>query len=557
MISILLAAAMHMSPVVLTQSSGATPARYVRLNMRVRGYGLSGSATLLVDRRRGRYTEHFMLGPQSFYQGFDGTNAWQADVNGTAAVQGNATDRGTVAAWGYVFAFPRPARVTGLTVRYDDIPQAITFVRDAANRVRRFTMFNGLVNQVAAFSAYRTFSSGITAPQAITFTDDNGTWNARVTSAAVVPNVSDAAFAPPPRREDSSIAGGLASVPFLVATEILIPVRIDDGPVMHFILDTGGQNVMLASAAKRLGLHTVGHGTVGGAGADVIPTSFATVRSVRVGGAQMRNQPFLVLDSPILKGIDGVLGYELLSRFSVRVDYRTNTLTLASSLPASWTNGVAATPFSFRSRQPAVAGAIDGIPALLSIDTGNSGVLDVNAPFATQHRLWAYYHAPKPRRGSLAGVGGSVASADVTIRHLRIGTAALQNVHADLTAATRGIEAHPAIAANAGEGVFRNFTFVLDYAHQRLYFEPGGIQDMSGVILARSGDRIVVREVRTHTAMRSGVRPGMTLTALNGRSVSGRDFTAVQAALQGEPGRKVDLTFDGRKHVKLMLLDYL
>jgi hypothetical protein len=49
----------------------------------------------------------------------------------------------------------------------------------------------------------------------------------------------------------------------------------------------------------------------------------------------------------------------------------------------------------------------------------------------------------------------------------------------------------------------------------------------------------------------------MTLTALNGRRVSGRDFTTVQAALQGQPGKKVDLVFEGRKHVKLMLLDYL
>jgi hypothetical protein len=557
MISLLLAAAMQTAPVVISQSPSDEPvARYIRLQMKVRGYGMDGTATLLVDRRSGRYAERFDLGPESFSQGFDGARAWQADVNGTAAVQGNSIDRGTIAAWGYLFAFPRQARVTGSTVHYDDVPQAVTITEDGSH-VRRFTMFNGLVNEVADFSAYHTFANGLTAPGAITFTDDNGTWTAGVTGATAVSNVTDAGFAPPRRNDDAGVAGGITSVPFLIATEIIIPVRIDNGPTLHFILDTGGQNVLLASAVKRLALHTVGHGTVGGAGASVIPTSFVTVRSVRVGNAQMRNQPFLVLDTPLLKGIDGILGYELLSRFAVRVDYRTNTVTLASSVPASWIRNVAATPFSFRSRQPAVAGAIDGIPALLTIDTGNSGVLDINSPFAAEHRLWAYYHAAKPKRGSLAGVGGTVPSANVTVHHLRIGTAALQNVYSDLTEATTGIEAHPAVAANAGEGVFRNFTFILDYAHQRLYFAPGGIRDKSGVILARSGDRIVVRQVRTHTAMRFGVRPGMTLTSLNGRRVSGRDFAAVQAVLQGTPGSKVDFIFDARKRVKLMLVDYL
>jgi hypothetical protein len=271
----------------------------------------------------------------------------------------------------------------------------------------------------------------------------------------------------------------------------------------------------------------------------------------------MQNQPFLVFDSPVLKGIDGVVGFELLSRFAARVDYRTNTLTLASSLPASWIQNVNPTPFSYRSRQPQVAGAIDGMPGALAIDTGNSGVIDINTPFAKEHNLWTYYHAAKPKRGELIGVGGSVKFANVIIRRLQLGTATLKNVPGDLTTATAGIEAHPGFAANVGEGVFRNFIFVLDYANQHLYFAPGGISDMSGVVLARDGKRIVVRQVRTRLAHRAGVRVGMTLTRLNRKPVKASDLSAVQAALHGQPGSTVDVVFDGTKHVKLVLLNYL
>lgn len=554
-----LAAAMIASPVVIAQpASNAPPARYVRMNMKVDAYGINGNGTLLVDRRTGRYFQHFDIGPASFYQGFDGARAWESDGKGATAIQGNAVDRGTVIAWGYFFAFPRPIQVNGPAFHYPDIPQAVSFRLDAAaHQPQRFALSNGLADETITFGKYRAFAGGITAPAAISFTDDNGTWKARVTSVDVVRSVRSSDFAPPTLAEDFRVSGGVTSVHFLTATEILIPVRINNGPPLHFILDTGGQNVLLEPAVKRLGLRTVGHGTVGGAGAGVIPTSFATVRSVRIGSAEMRNQPFLVLDTPLLKGIDGIVGFELLSRFGARIDYRTNTLTLAASVPDAWKNGVAATPFTFRSHQPQVVGAIDAFPATLTIDTGNSGDLDINAPFALRHHLWTYYRAAKPKHGSLVGVGGRVPTSNVTVRRLQLGAATLQNVYGDLTQAVRGIEAHPAVAANVGEGVFRNFTLVLDYSRGQLYFAPGGIQDRSGVEFASIGDRIVVRSTRTHLAMRAGVRAGMTLTGLNGKTVTARDLGAVQKALSAEPGTTVNLVFDGRKRVKLLLLNYL
>jgi len=547
-IAAILAAAIHASPVVaLGNSPGAPAARYVRLQMTVDGYGMDGSATLLVDREQARYIEHFDLGPQSFYQGYDGSRAWQADVNGTTAIQGNSLDRSTVRAWGDLFAFQRPAGAPG-SVTTDP----------ATHRLARFSMWNGNANETATFSDYQTFSRGTIAPRSITYVDDNGIWKARVTGIETPDDVSGSAFAPPPAPRDASIAGGQTSVSFLTATEIIIPVRIDDGPEMHFILDTGGQNVLTTASVKRLGLHTIGHGTVGGAGAGLIPTSFVTVRSVRIGGAEMRDQPFIVIDSSVLGGIDGIVGFELLSRFAARIDYRTNTLTLASSLPAAWTRGVEATPFVFRSRAPQIDGLIDAFPGSLVIDTGNSGVLDVNAPFAIAHDLWTYYHAALPKKGTLVGVGGGVDTSNIVVKKLRLGTATVTNVHGDLTQATAGVEANASFAANLGEGIFRNFAFVLDYAHQRVYFAPGGIHDESGVLFTRVGDRIVVQALRTRSARAAGIRVGMILTSLNGRTVSGNDLASVRALLEdGGPGTVVEMVFDGTKHAKLTLVDYL
>jgi hypothetical protein len=476
MISILLAAVMQSSPVVLELLRNSRLARYVCLTMRVNGYGIPGTATLVVDRRTGRYNEHFTIGPASFSQGFDGTRAWQADATGTTAVQGNRVDRGAIQVWGYLFATPQPVRVTGQTVQYPEIPQPATFTLDkATRRPKRFVLSNGWTNEVVVFADYHTFRNGIVAPRSIAFTDENGTWNASVAGIRLLRMTRPADFEPPTRAADSTVAGGSTSVPFLLNPLITIPVRVDDGPVLHFVLDTGGQNALLGPTVKRLGLLTEGHGTAGGSGAGVIPTSFVTVRSVRIGNAEMRNQPFLVLNTSLLSGIDGVMGFELLSRFAAQVAYSTHTLTLRSSLGASWTEGVAA-PLLFETTNIELPGAIEGIPGAMVIDTGNSGGTFVNSPFAERHHLWTYYHAAKPSAGG-GGVGGAVDFAPVTICGLSVSSIILHDVYGTLTRATRGFEAHPEIAANVGESVLRNFDLVFDYAHQRMYLTRGGIGD--------------------------------------------------------------------------------
>jgi len=325
------------------------------------------------------------------------------------------------------------------------------------------------------FSEYRTFQNGIVAPTNIAFTDENGTSNARVLGVTVLRTTRAADFEPPTRADDSTVVGGAASVPFLLNPLITIPVRVNNGPVLHFVVDTGGQNALLAPTVKRLGLRAEGHGTAGGSGAGVIPTSFVTVRSVRIGNAEMRDQPFLVLNTPLLSGVDGAIGFELLSRFAARFEYSTHTLTLRASIPPSWAKGVAA-PLSFETTNIEIPGSIEGFRGPIVIDTGNIGEPFVNAPFAARHHLWTYYHAAKPKAGG-GGVGGAVQSAPISICDLRVGSIMLHNVYATLTRATSGFEAHPDIAANIGESVLRNFDLTFDYAHRKMYLDQGGIGD--------------------------------------------------------------------------------
>ncbi|MBV8581752.1 MAG: aspartyl protease family protein [Candidatus Eremiobacteraeota bacterium] len=321
------------------------------------------------------------------------------------------------------------------------------------------------------FDDYRAADS-LVVPFTFAETSENGRWSARVVGVETPSAVSDRAFAPPPAPADSSLAG-TTSLPMLgPLQQPVIEVRVDDGPPLHVVLDTGGQNVLTPDAARRSGLAVVGSGTVGGAGAGLVPVRYATARRVRVGMAEMRGQPFLVLDLGAGFPVDGIVGYELLARFAARVDFAHKRVDLAPRA-AAFGNAGTVVPFVFEERMPQADGAIDGVPAALTIDTGSTSALDVNAPFVRAHALVQRYSAV-PVGTSIYGVGGGVRASVGRAKVLRLGSVRVPNVRLLLTDASAGFESNPSVAGNVGDEVLRRFVIVFDYRAMTMRFVPVG-----------------------------------------------------------------------------------
>ena len=174
----------------------------------------------------------------------------------------------------------------------------------------------------------------------ITTSDQQGTRTIRVRSIEPLQTVDPSTFEPPPQPKDASVdtPNGITSIPF--STEafhgrtiplVVIIARLNGGAPLRFLLDTGGQNIISPRAAKRLGIAAAGAAQVGGAGSGTVPFKFAWVDRVRIGDAVMRHQPFMILSlDDVLPDIDGIVGAELLSRFTARFDFKSSTLQLAA-----------------------------------------------------------------------------------------------------------------------------------------------------------------------------------------------------------------------------------
>jgi len=443
--------------------AGRPPPRYVRLTLDVTIYGVAGHGEIVVDRELGRFVRRFDAGPVSEREGWDGVHPWRADATGMPRIEGNVDEAGAIRAWARMLA-PSPGGVP-----CDCGSRAPVVATDApTGRIASVTLHVGSDAPRASFGGYRR-AGELVVPSVIENVSVNGTWTARVRGVETPSALAPSTFEPPPEPDDAKL-NGVTSVALMHGRAApVIDVVLNGGAPLHFLFDTGGSNAMTPSAARRLGLDLVGLVTVGGGGAGVVNAQFTTVRSVRIGAAELRDQPFAVLDFGGLTGFDGIVGYELLARFSARLDFAKESLELASDPRAFPGTGVSV-PMMLDERQPQVDGMLDGIPGAITIDTGSESAAMVHAPFARAHDLAARYHAT-PVGTPTFGIGGPVRASIARAAELRLGELRISKVLLFLTDATAGAESDPTVAVNLGDLILRRYTLIFDYRGGTIRFD--------------------------------------------------------------------------------------
>lgn len=163
------------------------------------------------------------------------------------------------------------------------------------------------------------------------------------------------------------------------------------------------------------------------------------------------------------------MGAELLSRFAARFEFTRNRLLLASTAPASWFSTGNVAPIRFNQNMPDLSGTFDGFAGRFTLDTGSTGSIDINAPFAKRHDLYRRYHAVA--NAHFAGVGGKMSAAQISADAVTLGTLGMRDVPARLTLGSGGVSGDPTTAGNVGEGIFRRYTVTFDYSTLRIDFQ--------------------------------------------------------------------------------------
>ena len=110
---------------------------------------------------------------------------------------------------------------------------------------------------------------------------------------------------------------------------LYVKARIDGGPVLRMLLDSGAQHVVMdRRSAAKVGATSGTALELVGAGAASKAFRRAAPGTIRIGDLVVENCPILVADGPIMDGIDGVIPMSLFARFLLRLNVPKKVLEL-------------------------------------------------------------------------------------------------------------------------------------------------------------------------------------------------------------------------------------
>lgn len=274
---------------------------------------------------------------------------------------------------------------------------------------------------------------------------------------------------------------GTAAVPFQLAFGGLVFVDVTvNGTPMAFILDSGAESTVLnASRLPALGLAATGTFAAGAGGGDVT-VGYVPHVTYAVGDAVIHDQivsaiPLDALEGPLGRKLDGILGYDFLSRFVVELDYKQKQLRLRDRATYHHAAGTPV-PITIEDSTPFVDAAvalpgIAAVPGHFTLDTGCLCEVELSSPFTDEHHLLAA--VPDARNaGFSAGAGGETHQVTATITSLRIGTQTIDKPVADFARDTTGATADPESAGLIGAIVWKRYVLVLDYKRKQVWLDP-------------------------------------------------------------------------------------
>ncbi len=351
-----------------------------------------------------------------------------------------------------------------------------------------------------------------------------------------------AAGAPGAGAQPAPLAG--ATVPLTTQSDHLyVDVRLDGSAPLHFALDTSGGEIVDAAVAERLHLRLHGHIVLHGVGDQGEPARLTQVGRVELGAAKLDDVTFVVLPLGSSFGqaegvhIDGIIGPELLARFTVTVDAAGGSLTLAP--PGSGPLGELPLTLD-RAGHPRAPCTVGGLAARCGLDTGSRLAVSLLRPFLDAHPALAA-RATTAEGVNGFGIGGPARG---RLGPVEVGLGAHQRaVVGDYTAQRSGAFASRALDANLGEALLRRFVVTYDTARGRARVTPSAAfdepqaLDHAGLFLVRAADGgTAVIDVRPGTpAASAGVRAGDVLVALDGTPAAALSLErgAVAAARAG------------------------
>ncbi len=249
---------------------------------------------------------------------------------------------------------------------------------------------------------------------------------------------------------------------------VYIPVEIN-GHHVQFVLDSGSSRTLVNTGkVKDLGLQArVSGDTIQGAGSGRVPLQAIDDLAVRLPGLDLYFDQASSVDlSPVnhegSPTMDGLLGYPLLARYVVMIDYEHERVTITAPDKFVPPEGTEPLPLEIRNKFSFVAGELKPsadvtLQDRFFIDSGSGDAVD--HPIA---------NSMQSRQPTTAGVGlGTPSTGNVAkLWGFRLGPYLIRDLSIECCGGTEDT------MRMLGGEVLSRFTVTFDYPHQRIFLLP-------------------------------------------------------------------------------------
>lgn len=357
-------------------------------------------------------------------------------------------------------------------------------------------------------------------------------------------------------------------IPFELRSNLIIVNVLFEGVIpLKFIVDSGVSNTVLIDKSysdildiepdRKLTL-------VGAAGIKEVEAYIVNQTSIKVDKVAGNNIPLLVLKEDYLNlqetlgiKIHGILGYDFLKNFIVKVDYKNEIMKFYDpdqfSRPMLFYRSV---DMKIEHRKPYIFQNIkvnDSLEVItkLMIDTGASH------PLMLHNNSSEYIQLPEKNVRDIlgAGIAGTIEGHAARIPQLSIDKYTLEDVVTNYpdSGAYQDIIRSTGRNGTIGGGVLKRFKLFFDYGNEKLYLRRNSIikkefkHDMSGMSVIAKGEYFLepyyeVEKVREKTpAYEAGIRKGDKIINLNGNFGKDLNLETINKILSKKEGKKIKI----------------
>jgi len=360
---------------------------------------------------------------------------------------------------------------------------------------------------------------------------------------------------------------GFIKVPFeLVSNHIYLKVKANDFSYLSFLLDTGARLSYLdLSKALELKIKKVEREKAKIA-SSCEDASFFRFDSIGIGNLTIFDQDVLGISlSPLNKfegtTLDGILGYDFLSRFVVEVDYLNQILTIYEPGKFNYTGNGEVLKIDLEWDIPKIKAVVDGVnEGTFEIDTGSRNGLDFYASFIKSYRLLEKY--PIYLETSLGfGITGPIEGMVGRSESFQLGSFLIKSPVIGFYLEDESPFLSSKIAGKIGGGILKKFKVIFDYPHYRVILEKNTNYQLwdryntSGIQLIQDDKKILVYQViKNSPAEKAKIKENDEILSINETPVSNYSLQELRDILNQEEGTKIELKLKRKAKIKKIKL---